>query len=162
MNHNRSGSDKLKDFLRGAQKKSIQTGWFENSKYTPDKERNRKGGEYVAAVAYWLNKGSENMPARPFFSEAVADHSYIKALIKAAMLQVAQGNMTMDVALGQVGLAIEAKIIENIKSQKYAGLSEDYEEWKRKFHKSPQILIDTGQLWQQVTSRVIDNADAGR
>jgi len=152
---NLSGSEQLKKSLDEMSRKVVKTGWFETARYPADEKRGRAGGEYIAAVAYWLNKGTPNMPARPFVSDAIGmNENQIKALARKLMSRVLNGDMTTDEAMGQIGLYIEGLIIKNIKSQRYAALSEDYRKWKSKFHNEPQILIDTGLLWQTVTSRV--------
>lgn len=135
--------------------KSVKIGWLDKEKYPPNEERNRKGGEYVAAVAYWLNKGTPRIPARPFFSEAIElNEAVIKQLITSMTRKVLAGEISAEEALGQVGLFIEGEVIKNIRSQKYASLNEDYFNWKKKFHADPQMLIDTSLMWKSVVSRV--------
>lgn len=160
--HDRSGSEQLKKAMREMQGYSVQVGWLDGAKYPPDAKRHRKGGTPIAMVAYWLNNGTPHMPARPFFSEAVAaNQTAIKNMIKNAAMAVFNGQMTAEQALGQVGLFLESKIIENIKSQKYAALSEDYFKWKQQFHNSPQTLIDTAAMWQDVMNKVVKDASTG-
>lgn len=150
-----SGSRRLKALLASLDKKTVSTGWFETDRYEADPARNRKGGMPVALVAFWLDNGTTNMPARPFFREAVASSlSEIKQLIKRNVGLVSQDKMTPDEALMQVGLFLEGKIIDNIKSQRFAPLSERHLEWKKQFHSNPQMLIDTGKLWQSLKSKV--------
>jgi hypothetical protein len=155
LKSNLSGSEQLKKAMSDMAKMSVKTGWFETSRYPDDEKRNRTGGTFVAAVAYWLNKGTPTMVARPFFSDAIyMNENRIKDVARKLMSKVLAGQLSPDEAMGQIGLFIERLIIENIKSQRYAGLTDEYMEWKKKFHSEPQILIDTGLLWQTVISKV--------
>lgn len=155
MTDNLSGSKQLKAAIRETAAKSVEVGWFPTARYPADEARGREGGEYVAQIAFWLNNGTSSMAARPFFSEAIyLNENEIKTFAASRIMRVARGEMTPDEAMGQIGLFIEGLIIDNIKSQKYAALSQEYYNWKKKFHKEPQILIDTGLLWQSVTSKV--------
>lgn len=155
MKDNLSGSEALKEAIKAAASKQVEVGWFPTARYPSDTARGREGGEYVAQIAFWLNNGTSTMVARPFFSEAIyLNESEIKAFAASRILKVSRNEMDIDTAMGQIGLFIEGLIIDNIKSQKYAALSKEYYNWKKKFHKEPQILIDTGLLWQSVTSKV--------
>lgn len=155
MKSNLSGSEQLKKVMNDMSKKCVKVGWFETSRYPDDERRGRKGGQYVAAVAYWLNKGTPSVVARPFFDEAIyLNESQIKSVARGLMSKALAGQMSADEAMGQIGLYIEGLILRNIKSQKYADLSDDYKAWKKKFHADPQILIDTGLLWQTLISKV--------
>lgn len=155
MMENLSGSKALKDMLKELNGKCVDTGWFETARYPSDERRGRKGGEYVAEVAYWLNTGTPRMVARPFFSEAVyGNENEIRAFAKKQIAKVIEGKLDIDAALGQIGLLIEGFVLYNIKSQRYAKLSDDYYDWKKQFHENPQILIDTGLLWQSLISKV--------
>lgn len=52
---------KIKGFL---QDKTLKVGIFETAKYP--------NGEYVASVGFWNEYGTINIPARPFFRNAIA------------------------------------------------------------------------------------------
>lgn len=153
----RSGTVQLKKALKDLGSKAVHTGWFDTDKYPPDTARGRKGGMPVAQVAFWLNGGFGATPARPFFTEAVTtNEGEIRELVRRLHKGVINGSMTADSALGVLGQYIEGKIIDNIKSQKYAGLSESYKTWKKRFHSDPQVLIDTSLMWQSCMSKVED------
>ena len=163
MKSNLSGSEQLKKSMDEMSRKVVKVGWFETARYPADEKRGRAGGEYVAAVAYWLNKGTPHMPARPFVSDAImTNEQNVKTLARKLMSKVLNGELSTDEAMGQIGLYIEGLIIRNIKSKNYEALSEDYRRWKMKFHNEPQILIDTGLLWQTLTSRVEENDHSGQ
>ena len=154
-NESRAGSDRLKKILGELSKKVTKVGWFPTDIYPPDAGRNRKGGTPVAQVAFWLNGGTGNMPARPFFTEAytlnqVAIRDLMVRLVKLCLA----GGCTPDEAMRQVGLFLEGAVIRNIKSQKYEKLNEEYAKWKEKYHTSPQMLIDTNLLWSSLKSVV--------
>lgn len=64
--------------------------------------------------------------------------------------KVIEGKITPDKALAQIGMAMEAKIVDSIKNGNWPPNAESTE--KAKGFNTP--LIDTGQMLQQVASKV--------
>lgn len=73
-----TGGDRLKRVLRELEGKlkpgAVQVGFFEGEKYTPvhPLRGTKRKPLPVAQVAFWNNFGTKRMPARPFFTSAVA------------------------------------------------------------------------------------------
>ncbi len=146
--------DALKE-LEGA---TVEAGWFETDRYSEE-----QGGELVAARARKLENGFYSVintekgpvrtytPPRPFMRYATLlfanDRKRIENNIAKKLIS---GKITADQALGQIGLAMEAKIVDSIKDgnwQSNAPLTIA----KKGFDKP---LIETSHMWQTVTSKV--------
>ena len=103
-----TGGNKLNAFFRkakAAKSHDVDIGFFESAKY-PD-------GTPVAAVAAWNEFGTERIPERPFFRNAIRES-------KDELLQVLKGNVdprTMNVdrrTAGLLGQTMVGIIQENI------------------------------------------------
>ena len=145
--------DALKD-LQGA---SVEAGWFETDRYS--------NGELVAHRAQKLENGFTSQltlpngqvveartPPRPFMRYASllfsADRRNIERNIAKKMFS---GKITAEQALGQIGLAMEAKIVTSIRDGNWTP-NAPYTVKKKGFDKP---LIETGHMWQTVSSKVV-------
>lgn len=118
----------------------INVGFPANGKAEPD-------GTLVATVAYWNHFGTENIPERPFMTQAIQNNraKYI-ALNRKNLVAVAKGAMKMKVALGQLGEVAKASIQKEIRSGNFKPLSQKTIDAKG----SSKPLIDTGNMIQSV------------
>lgn len=103
----------------------------------------------VAAVHEYGAPGA-GIPERPFLRNTILAHlDDYKRLNRINVVKVLRGGMTMEVALGQLGLMAQGHVQQFIRNNDYA-LSEKTK--KRKG--STKALIDTGQLVQSITFEI--------
>ncbi|QDH49636.1 hypothetical protein KYLE_40 [Pantoea phage Kyle] len=148
------------DMLKNLQNAKVQAGWFETDRYSDE-----EGGELVAERARKLEYGFTSKftlpngqevdaytPPRPFMRFAgllfSADRRRIENNIAKKLFS---GKIDADQALAQIGLAMEAKIVDSIKEGEWIGNS--YFTIKQKGFDKP--LIETGHMWQTVSSKVV-------
>ena len=143
----RAQIEKLKAFatING----TVEAGFFETSRYS-SKDKS-KDGLPLAQVARWNEFGAANRPARPFMRLAATNFSSDRKGIQYRISnRILHGQITAEQALGQIGLAMEAAIVDSIKNGNWPR-NAPYTIAKKGFD-SP--LIDTAQMWQGVASKV--------
>lgn len=148
--------DALKD-LQGA---TVEAGWFETDRYSDE-----DGGGLVAERARKLEEGFTSKltlpdgtevdaytPPRPFMRYAgllfSADRRRIENNIAKKLFS---GKIDADQALAQIGLAMEAKIVDSIKNGDWVGNAK----WTIDHKGFDKPLIETGHMWQTVSSKVV-------
>lgn len=160
--------DQQRKSLEAIGGKKVEAGWFESDRYkgkakgsgTKGKNRRRstgnEAGPLVAHVARWNEFGSKNVPARPFMRLAGAKFAKDRKQIQSKIAgKIVAGKITPDQALGQIGLAMEGYIVDSIKNGGWAPNAKSTE--KRKGFNTP--LIDTGTMFQTVSSKVSQSGD---
>ena len=132
--------DRLKKALIGKRERVVNVG-FPASAKEPD-------GTSTAFIAAVHEFGSEHVPERSFMRTSLeVNRNKRKALNEQNLKKVLNGGMSVDAALGHLGLMASSDIKEQIKNGSYAPLKEVTT--KRKGSSKP--LIDTGQMRQSVT-----------
>jgi hypothetical protein len=105
----------------------------------------------VAQVAYWQEFGTARIPARPFMRLAYETFNAERRDIQTRILKrLIDGKISVDQALAQIGLAMEAKIVDSIKNGNWAPNSAATVAIKG-FNRP---LIDTSTMWKTVASKV--------
>jgi hypothetical protein len=132
--------DRLKAALTGKRERVVNVGFPASAK-----ELDGTSTAFIAAVHEF---GSEHVPERSFMRTSLeANRNKRKALNEQNLKKVLNGGITIDAALGQLGLMASSDIKEQIKNGSFAPLKEAT--IKRKGSSKP--LIDTGQMRQSVT-----------
>ena len=132
--------DKLKKALTGKRERIVNVG-FPASAKEPD-------GTSTAFIAAVHEFGSEHVPERSFMRTSLgANRNKRKALNEQNLKKILNGGMSVDAALGQLGLMASSDIKEQIKNGSFAPLKAAT--IKRKGSSKP--LVDTGQMRQSVT-----------
>ena len=138
------GGKKLKRLLREAGKggvSGVKVGFFSTAKY--------EDGTPVAAVAAWNEFGTETIPERPFFRNALAESERSVGRILQAGLDTKK--MVVDERLaGRVGAHVQGQIQESITALKEPPNAP--ETVRRKGSSDP--LMDTGTLRNSVSWEV--------
>ena len=134
-------SNIMKKRISGAfPKGNLEVGFFETSKY--------ENGAFVASVAFWNDRGTANIPPRPFFRNAVSDNS--KKWIDILGKEVKSGSDS-DLALNRVGEIARGDIVESIYKTNTPSNSQSTINIKG----SSKPLVDTGFMRANVTFRVV-------
>lgn len=132
--------DRLKAALTGKRERVVNVG-FPASAKEPD-------GTSTAFIAAVHEFGSEHVPERSFMRTSLeANRNKRKTLNAQNLKKVLNGGMSVDTALGQLGLMASSDIKEQIKNGSFAPLKEATIKCKG----SSKPLIDTGQMRQSVT-----------
>ena len=132
--------DRLKAALTGKRERIVNVG-FPASAKEPD-------GASTAMIAAVHEYGNEHVPERSFMRTSLQkNRGRYSALNEQNLKKVLNGGMSVDAALGQLGLMASSDIKEQIKNGSYAPLKQAT--IKRKGSSKP--LIDTGQMRQSVT-----------
>ncbi|AWD92410.1 hypothetical protein [Xanthomonas phage Carpasina] len=135
--------------IKALTSKKIEAGWFESARYLASDKGDE--GVQVAKIARINEFGTDTIPARPFMRLAIdnfrRDRNSIQSRINK---RVADGKITADQALGQIGMAMEAKIVDSIKDGQWEANAASTIAAKG-FDKP---LIDTAQMWKSVSSKV--------
>ncbi len=138
------GGKKLQRLLREAGKggvSGVKVGFFSTAKY--------QDGTPVAAVAAWNEFGTETIPERPFFRNALAESERSVGRILQAGLDTKK--MVVDEQLaGRVGAHVQGQIQESITALKEPPNAP--ETVRRKGSSDP--LMDTGTLRNSVSWEV--------
>ena len=136
----RKGGQKLRRLLREAGKggvSGVKVGFFSTARY--------EDGTPVAAVAAWNEFGTETIPERPFFRNALAEAERSVGRILQAGLDTKK--MVVDEQLaGRVGAHVQGKIRDSITALKEPPNAP--ETVRRKGSSDP--LLDTGTLRNSV------------
>lgn len=138
--------------LKGLGGKKVEAGWFETARYTagPGVPED-KVGMSIAQVARFNEFGTATIPARPFMRLASVHFNRDRHDIQAKIgMKVIDGKITPEQALGQIGLAMEGKIVDSIKNGNWPPNAESTA--KAKGFNKP--LIDTAQMFKAVSSKV--------
>ncbi len=140
----RRGGKKLQRLLREAGKggvSGVKVGFFSTARY--------EDGTPVAAVAAWNEFGTETIPERPFFRNALAESERSVGRILQAGLDTKK--MVVDERLaGRVGAHVQGQIQESITALKEPPNAP--ETVRRKGSSDP--LMDTGTLRNSVSWEV--------
>ena len=140
----RRGGKKLQRLLREAGKggvSGVKVGFFSTARY--------EDGTPVAAVAAWNEFGTETIPERPFFRNALAESERSVGRILQAGLDTKK--MVVDEQLaGRVGTHVQGRIQDSITSLKEPPNAP--ETVRRKGSSNP--LLDTGTLRNSVAWEV--------
>nr|DAQ61395.1 MAG TPA: virion morphogenesis protein [Caudoviricetes sp.] len=141
------GGDKFRRRLAGLASQSsgslkVRVGIFESAKY--------EDGTPVAAVAFWNEYGTANIPPRPFFRNTVAAHKDEWPHQAAAILQANGGDMRQTLAL--LGEGVKGQIVETIQNFKQPANAPATVR-KKGFDKP---LIDRGTLWRSIGSEIAE------
>lgn len=144
--------------LEGAK---VEAGWFETDRYPSE---NGGEGELVARRAAFLEEGGfiamdtpvgpvkAYVPPRPFMRYAsMVFASTRKSIENRIAKKVFSGKITAEQALGQIGIAMENCIVDSIQQGTWAP-NAPYTVKKKGFDKP---LIETGHMWQTVSSKVV-------
>jgi hypothetical protein len=132
--------DRIKRALTGKRERVVNVG-FPSSAKEPD-------GTSTALIAAVHEYGNEHVPERAFMRTSLQkNRGRYSALNGQNLKKVLNGGMSVDAALGQLGLMASSDIKEQIKNGSYAPLKAAT--IKRKGSSKP--LIDTGQMRQSVT-----------
>lgn len=134
--------DRLKKALTGNRERVVNVG-FPASAKEPD-------GASTAMIAAVHEYGvpHKGIPERPFMRTSLEkNRGKRKALNEQNLKKVLNGGMSVDAALGQLGLMASSDIKQEIKNGSFAPLKPATT--KRKGSSKP--LIDTGQMRQSVT-----------
>ena len=117
-----TGGKKLAAFLRQAKSakarsKSVDVGFFATARYAPVRQGVRGGqkrkAHYVATVAAWNEFGTERIPERPFFRNAISGAD--KDLMPVIKAGVDPLKMELDArTAGLVGEVMKARIQQSI------------------------------------------------
>lgn len=145
--------------LKAAKDKQVEAGWFESARY-PAAKGNSVGTSvaYIARVQEFgatIQRGETTItiPARPFMRLAWSKFGQSRKKIQDAIAkQLVAGKIDSEQALGQIGLHLEGCIVESIRDGGWEGNAPSTIENKG-FDKP---LIDTGHMWQSVSSKVSD------
>jgi hypothetical protein len=141
---------------------TVEAGWFASARYKAGKRVNPKMvGVPVARIARINEFGAKIkhsggkttvIPARPFMRLAVQNFKAARIDKQAAIArQMLSGKIKPEQAMAQIGLVMENCIVDSIKNGKWEPIAES----TRKRKGFPTPLIDTGQMWQAVTSKVV-------
>lgn len=140
--------------LRELERKEIRVGFFETAHY-PD-------GTPVAYVAAIQEFGYGPIPPRPFMRPAQAQNQakWLDAIGKGVKLSFL-GKITVDMALGQVGMVAAGDVQKAIKAVTAPPLAQATVDARQsrlsgKKSASNKPLVDTGQMIQSVTSAVVE------
>ena len=142
----KTGGDKLNAFLKGIQKplpfKDIEVGFFSEAKY--------QDGKPVAAIAFFNEFGTKNIPERPFFrnaNEAVKKPAVdlVKKRFNPALNQL----ITIETA-GLVGVLHTNTVQKSITDLRTPANAPSTIKHKG----SDNPLIDTGEMRRSVTYKV--------
>lgn len=141
------GGDKFRRRLAGLASQSsgslkVRVGIFESAKY--------EDGTPVAAVAFWNEYGTANIPPRPFFRNTVAAHKDEWPHQAAAILQANGGDMRQTLAL--LGEGVKGQIAESIQNL-HEPPNAPATVRKKGFDKP---LIDRGTLWRSIGSEIAE------
>lgn len=110
----------------------------------------------VAAIATYQEFGTSTIPERSFIRATVDEkHAEIQLLIKRLAKLVAEGKLTEDDALKLLGQKVQADIINRIRDNIPPPLKEETIQRKG----SSVALIDTGQMVQAITYRVVPKTE---
>lgn len=147
MKHNiniKSLEKELKKALKKSNNKGIDVGFLSSAKYS--------NGTQVAAVAYYNNFGTINMPARPFFNKCVAKNTNKWLSTLSDMLKKNRKNeLNVNSCLDMLGNVIVSDIQESITQLREPPNTE--QTIKQKDSSNP--LIDTGLMRKSVTYRIV-------
>jgi hypothetical protein len=140
---------------------TVEAGWFESARYKAGKRVNpRMVGVPVARIARINEFGASikrgdktiTIPARPFMRMAVGKFKTARIEKQAKIVrQMLSGKIKPEQALAQIGLVMEGCIVDSIKNGGWPGNAKSTIA-KKGFDKP---LIDSGQMWQAVTSKVV-------
>lgn len=140
-----TGGNKLQAFLKqieaNLQKASSVEVGFVNKETYPD-------GTPVAAVAMYNEFGTQNIPPRPFFRNAIKKNGSKWPKNLASLLK--SHNYDSEIAFGLIGTKIQREIQDSIQSNTPPPNKKAVAEAKG-FRKT---LIDTGRMLQNVTHNV--------
>ena len=130
----------------------VEAGWFETARYQAGPKVNPKMvGMPVATIARFNEFGTRRAPARPFMRLAYKEFLSTKeALQKKVARQMIAGKADPEKAMKQIGLFMEGCIVNSIKNGGWAPNAPSTV--KKKGFDTP--LIDSGQMWQTVASKV--------
>ena len=140
----RTGGKKLQRLLREAGKggvSGVKVGFFSTAKY--------EDGTPVAAVAAWNEFGTETIPERPFFRNALAESERSVGRILQAGLDTKKMVVGEQLA-GRVGAHVQGKIQDGITALKEPPNSPSTIRAKQ----SSNPLVDTGFMRDSVTWQV--------
>lgn len=127
--------------------RKVEAGWFESARYK------KRGNILVAQVARYNEFGTRTIPARPFMRLAGENFARDRAEIQLKITkQLMAGKISVDQALGKIGLAMEGKIAESIKNGQWVPNAESTH--KRKGFAKNTPLIWTGTMLKTIASRV--------
>lgn len=147
MKHNiniKSLEKELKKALKKSDVKGIDVGFLSSAKYS--------NGIQVAAVAYYNNFGTINIPARPFFSKCVAKNANKWLFTLSDMLKKNRKNeLNVNQCLDMLGNVIVSDIQESITQLREPPNTE--QTIKQKDSSNP--LIDTGLMRKSVAYRIV-------
>ena len=133
----------LKNALKKSNVKGMDIGFLSSAKYS--------NGTQVAAVAYYNNFGTANIPARPFFSKCVSENTNKWLFTLSDMLKKNRKNeLNINQCLDMLGNIIVSDIQESITRLKEPPNKE--KTIKEKHSSNP--LIDTGLMRKSVTYRL--------
>ncbi len=142
--------------------KSVEAGWFETNRYQKGpRVSDKMVGTPVARIARIQEFGAVikregyviTIPARPFMRlAAVTFNGKRKEIQKKIAGQMATGKINPEQGLKQIGMAMEAEIVKSIKTGGWERNAEST--IRKKGFDDP--LIDSGTMWQTVTSAVVD------
>lgn len=134
----------LKKALKKSNIKGIDVGFLSSAKYS--------NGTQVAAVAYYNNFGTINIPARPFFSKCVARNTNKWLFTLSDMLKKNRKNeLNVNSCLDMLGNVIVSDIQESITQLREPPNTE--QTIKQKDSSNP--LIDTGLMRKSVAYRIV-------
>jgi hypothetical protein len=149
----------LKSLKNAGAGMTVEAGWFASARYQ-SKDKNNSVGVPVAYIARiqefgaTIKRGKTTIviPARPFMRGAWSDFNRIRVekQVKIAR-QIVEGKINVEQALAQIGLVMEGCIVNSIKKGGWQGNAKSTIA-KKGFDKP---LIDTAQMWQAVTSKVV-------
>lgn len=113
-------------------------------------------GQTVAEVAHLHEYGTRDMPARPWLSEgmAVAD---VEGASRRAVEGIISGKQTAAQALGKAAESVAVAVREELPDLPLAPLAESTVEKKG----SATPLVDTGELREAITARVVKANEVG-
>ncbi len=140
---------------------TVEAGWFETARYQAGKGVPQKMvGVPVARIARINEFGATikrgkttiRIPARPFMRAATAKFGQKHTPMMAALSKkIMRGQLKPEQALAQIGMFMEGLIVDSIKNGGWARNAPSTIR-KKGFDKP---LIDTAQMWQAVTSKVV-------
>lgn len=154
--------------LRALKGRSVEAGWFETNRYKAGKKKNGQEisdklvGQPIAKIARiqefgaTIKRGNKTItiPARPFMRLAWSNFGKQRQSIqKKIARQLIDGKIKPDQALGQIGLALEGCIVDSIRNGGWEPNAASTV--KNKGFDKP--LIDSSQMWQGVTSKVVSS-----
>ncbi len=154
--------DHLKFLKRFKGTNTVEAGWFETSRYQAGKDvpdalvgvpvaRIARINEFGATIKHASGKKTV-IPARPFMRKASMDFQNQRGPMTVKLTkQYMRGKITEDQMLGQIGMFMEGLIVNSIKNGGWVENAPATVE-KKGFNKP---LIETGQMWQAVTSKVV-------